>query len=160
MAGKSDFSVEEWDLLRQSPFMASLMVAAASPSGPLGLMKEASAAGRVIRGVAQSAGTRLVQAVAEDLDQVTSFPKRPEGADPGMTQDLALNALKRTSDLLAKKATPEEAREFKQWLTTIAQQTAEAAKEGGFLGLGGALVSDNEQIALNAIRSVLGMRAG
>jgi hypothetical protein len=159
MAVKSDFNAEEWDLLRQSPFMASLMVATASPSGPLGLMKEASAAGRVISGVAQSAGTPLVQAVAQDLAQVRLFPNRPEGADPGMTQDLALNALKRTSDLLAKKATPEEAREFKQWLTTIAQQTAVAAKEGGFLG-GGALVSDDEQIALNAIRSVLDMRTG
>ena len=36
MSGKADFSVDEWDLLRSSPLMASMLVVAASPSGPVG----------------------------------------------------------------------------------------------------------------------------
>jgi len=159
MAEKSDFNVEEWDLLRQSPFMASLVIAAASPNGPIGLLKEVSAATKVISEAAGSAKAPLVKAVAQDLKQVLSLPlpKRPEDAGASMAQDLALNTLRRTSEVLGKKASPEEAAEFKQWLSTIAQRTAEAAKEGGFLGFGGALVSEKEQAALGAIKLVLGV---
>ena len=35
--------------------------------------------------------------------------------------------------------------------------TAEAAKEGGFLGFGGTLVSDDEKSALQTIRTALGL---
>lgn len=157
MAEKSDFSIEEWELLRQAPFMSSMMIAAASPSGPVGLMKEVAAATRVIADAAQSAETPLVKAVSTDLKQVFALPKRSDGANASMAQDLALNTLKRTADVLERKASPEEASEFKQWLTTIAQQTAEAAKEGGFLGFGGVLVSEKEQAALGAIKSVLNL---
>ena len=38
-----------------------------------------------------------------------------------------------------------------------AQRTAEAAKEGGFLGLGGVRVSDAEQATLAEIARVLGV---
>ena len=157
MAEKSDFNAEEWDLLRLSPFMASMVIAAASPNGPVGLLKEISAATKVISEAAESAKAPLVKAVAQDLRQVLSLPKRPEGAGASLAQDLALNTLRRTSEVLGKKASPEEAAEFKQWLSTIAQRTAEAAKEGGFLGFGGALVSEEEQAALGAIKSVLGL---
>ena len=157
MAEKSDFNVEEWDLLRQSPFMASLVIAAASPNGPVGLLKEVSAATNVISEAAESAKAPLVKAVAQDLKEVLSLPQRPEDAGASMAQDLALNTLRRTSEVLGRKASPEEAAEFKQWLSTIAQRTAEAAKEGGFLGFGGALVSEKEQAALGAIKSVLGV---
>ena len=157
MAEKSDFNVEEWDLLRQSPFMASLVIAAASPNGPIGLLKEVSAATKVINEAAESAKAPLVKAVAQDLKQVLSLPRSSEGAGASMAQDLALNTLRRTSEVLGKKTSPEEAAEFKQWLSTIAQSTAEAAREGGFLGFGGALVSEKEQAALGAIKSVLGV---
>jgi hypothetical protein len=38
----------------------------------------------------------------------------------------------------------------------VARATAEASKDGGFLGIGGKLVSDDEQKALDAIRTALG----
>jgi hypothetical protein len=159
MAGKSDFHVEEWDLLRQAPFMSSMMIAAASPCGPIGWVKEFSATVGVIADAAGSAKTPLVQAVAEDLKHVMSLPKRPEASGASIAQDLALNSLRRASDVVARKASPEEAAEFKAWLTTIAQRTAEAVRKGGFLGFGGELVDEKEQDALVAISSVLGGRA-
>jgi hypothetical protein len=48
MSDKADFNADEWDLLRSAPVMASLLVVAASPSGPVGLVQETTAAGRVI----------------------------------------------------------------------------------------------------------------
>ena len=61
--------------------------------------------------------------------------------------------------LLATKATPEETNEIKEWLAKVAQATAEAAKEGGFLGIGGVLVSDQEKAALATVHDALGLAA-
>jgi hypothetical protein len=74
-------------------------------------------------------------------------------------QDAATEILRRTSELLSKKATTEEATELKQWLATIAQKTAEATKEGGFLGFGGTLVTEEEKAAVAKVNSTLGLAA-
>jgi hypothetical protein len=157
MSTKADFSVDEWDLLRSAPLMASLLVVAASPSGPVGLIQESAAAGKMILQAATTAQTPLLKALAEDLSQRISIPKPPPGATPEQIQAAATEILKRTSDLLAQKATPEETPEFKQWLAKVAQATAEATKEGGFLGFGGTLVSDQEKAALSTVNSTLGI---
>jgi hypothetical protein len=157
MSTKADFSADEWDLLRSSPLMSSILVVAASPSGPVGLVQESTAAGKMILQTAQSAQTPLLKSLAEDLTQHMSFPKPPSGATPDKVQAAASEILKRTSALLAQKATPEETAEIKQWLAKVAQATAEATKEGGFLGFGGVLVSDQEKTALTAVNSALGI---
>jgi|SRR5580698_2642383 hypothetical protein len=159
MSGKADFGVEEWDLLRSSPLMASIMVVAASPSGPLGIVKESAAASRMILQAADSAQTPLLKTLAEDLKARMSIPTPPAGATPAQIQGAAAEILRRTSDLLTKKATPEETAEFKEWLVKVAQATAEATKEGGFLGFGGTLVSDEEKAALGAVHTALGIGA-
>jgi hypothetical protein len=157
MSTKADFSVDEWDLLRSSPLMASIIVVAASPSGPIGLVQESTAAGRIILEAATTAQTPLLKTLAEDLGARMSIPKPPAGATPPQVQEAAAEILRRTSDLLAKKATPEEATEYKKWLAKVAQATAEASKEGGFLGVGGTLVSDQEKAALAAVNTALGV---
>jgi hypothetical protein len=157
MSAKADYSVDEWDLLRSSPLMASILVVAASPSGPVGLVQESTAASKMILQSASTAQTPLLKTLAQDLTEKMTFPKPPDGATPGQVQAAATEILKRTSDLLAQKATPEEAAEVKQWLAKVGQVTAEAAKEGGFLGIGGTLVSDEEKAALATINSTLGL---
>ena len=159
MSGKPDFSVDEWDLLRSSPLMASLLLVAASPSGPVGLIQESGAAGKLIMQTAETARTPLLKALSEDVMQTMAIPKPPPGATPAQVQGAAAEILKRTSELLARKATLEEANEVKAWLAKVAQVTAEAAKEGGFLGIGGTLVSDEEKAALATVNSALGRGA-
>jgi hypothetical protein len=159
MSGKADFSVDEWDLLRTSPLMASVLVVAASPSGPIGIVQESAAAGRMIIEAAGTAQTPLLKELAGDLQARMSIPKPPAGATPAQIQEASAEILRRTSDLLAKKATPEETAEFKQWLVKVAQATAEASKEGGFLGFGGTLVSDQEKAALVAVNAALRLGA-
>ena len=51
---------------------------------------------------------------------------------------------------------PAEAQSYKATILAVAQATAEASKEGGFLGIGGTLVSKDEQAALDAIKAALG----
>jgi hypothetical protein len=157
MSTKADFNADEWDLLRTAPLMASIIVVAASPSGPVGLIQESTAAGKMIIQAAQTGQTSLLKALAGDLTQSMSIPKPPPGATPDKVQAAAAEILKRTSALLAQKATPEETTEIKQWLAKIAQATAEATKEGGFLGFGGTLVSDQEKTALATVNSALGL---
>ena len=54
---------------------------------------------------------------------------------------------------------PDDAAAFKGWLREISQHVAEAAKEGGFLGIGGVLVSEAEKATLTEISSTLGLTA-
>ena len=157
MSTKADFSADEWDLLRTAPLMASIIVVAASPSGPVGLIQESTAAGKMIIQAAQTAQTPLLKSLAEDLTQSMSIPKPPPGATPDKVQAAAAEILRRTSALLTQKTIPEETAEVKQWLAKIAQATAEATKEGGFLGFGGTFVSDQEKTALAAVNSALGL---
>ena len=106
-----------------------------------------------------SARTPLLKDLSEDLTQKMSFPAPPAGATPVAVQGAATEILKRTSDLLAAKATAEEATEVKEWLAGVAKATAEATKEGGFLGFGGTLISDEEKAALRTVNSTLGLAA-
>jgi hypothetical protein len=159
MSTKADFSADEWDLLRSSPVMAGLLVMVASPSGPVGLVQESSAMSRLVLEAATSAQTPLLQSLAEDMKSSMSLPKMPAGATPAAIQEAATEILRRTSNLIEEKATPEEAMEMKQWLVKVAQATAEAAKEGGFLGFGGTLVSEEEKVAIANVASTLGVAA-
>jgi hypothetical protein len=66
-----------------------------------------------------------------------------------------LGKVQEALSLLGQKATPEEVAAYKQMLATVAERTADAAKEGGFLGFGGKRVSAAEQAFLDQLKSVL-----
>jgi hypothetical protein len=159
MSTKADFNADEWDLLRTAPMMSAIMVVSASPNGPIGLLKESAAAGKMILEAAESANTPLLRSLAGDMKSSFSVAKVPPGASPDAVQSAATEILRRTSELLENKAAPEETTETKQWLVQIAQKTAEAAKEGGFLGFGGTLVSNEEKAAIARVNSSLGLAA-
>jgi hypothetical protein len=106
---------------------------------------------------AGTAQTPLLKTLSEDVTQTMAIPKPPPGATPGQIQQAAAEILRRTSTLLSTRATPEETAEIKVWLAEVAQATAEAAKEGGFLGFGGASVSDQEKAALTMLNTALGL---
>jgi hypothetical protein len=78
---------------------------------------------------------------------------------PAQIKARAIEALRRAAAIIDAKAPPQEAREFKTWLRSISQEVAEAAKEGGFLGIGGERVSEAEQAALREIVEALGVPA-
>ena len=75
------------------------------------------------------------------------FPKRKRPS---------LNACRAFAALVDRKASREEADEVKRWLVSIAHRTAEAAKEGGILGIGGVRVSEAETRAIRDVAEALG----
>ncbi len=154
MANKSNFSVEEWDLLRKVPFLTGMIVVAASPSGPIGLVQESAAASTMIREALEKAHTELMRVLAEDLKENLHVP-RLEAETPDSIRQKGLAACRDVATLLSTKASPEEAEEFKSWLIELATKVAEAATEGGFLGFGGTLVTTEESSAIDQIQVAL-----
>ena len=161
MADKSNFTAEEWAALLKAPAMAGVAIIAADPSGPFGAIKESFATGKALAEVkVQGGANALIDAVVQDL----ATPEGREIAKPsGMlgssleeAQANALSVCRSAADIVTAKA-PAEAEAFKQWLFSISQRVAEASKEGGFLGFGGTLVSEQEQAALQAISGALGL---
>jgi hypothetical protein len=161
MADKSNFTAEEWATLLKAPAMAGLAIVAADPSGPFGAIKESFATGKALAEVKLQGGANaLIDAVVQDIatpeGREIAKPSGMLGASLEEAQANALNVCRNAADIVTAKA-PDEAAAFKQWLMSISQRVAEASKEGGFLGFGGILVSEQEQAALHAISGALGL---
>ncbi len=77
-----------------------------------------------------------------------------------MAGQQVLDELGKVNDILRAKATPEEAAAFGSWLMAVAQQAADAAKEGGFMGFGAKQVSEGEQEMLGRLAKTLGVTTG
>ena len=68
MAGKQNFTGEEWSRVVASPMMAGMAITAADPSGLWGLLKEALSGGWALVEAKQDSGANpLAKAVADDM---------------------------------------------------------------------------------------------
>jgi hypothetical protein len=163
MANKADFTSGEWQQIITAPQMASLYVALASPSGPVGVIQEMMASTKlIVDAMKASSGNALIDAVATDWREKAEKKEKPQplqmGKDPNEVKTRCLQACRDLAALLSQKA-PAEAEGYKQWVYKAAQHSAEAAKEGGFLGIGGTRVNEAEAAALKEIASALGIVA-
>jgi hypothetical protein len=163
MTTKANFTPEEWNLLRRAPMMAGLVVVAASPSGPVGILQETFAVGKVLaEAKAQSPGELISSLVADLTTEEGRKAARPAdlvGKSPEQIKSNALDSLRQVGTLLDQKARPEESQAVKRWLHDTGKRVSEAAKEGGVLGLGGTQVSEQEKAALNELGRSLGVAA-
>ena len=160
MAKKADFTSEEWQLLLSLPQVASLYLALASPSGPLGLAQEMIASTKgIVEALKASSGNELIDAVAADMREKVEKREKLEpplkpGNDLAKMKDQCLQACREAAALLSQKA-PADAERYKQWVYQSAQNSANAAKEGGVFGIGGERVSEAETAALKEIAVAL-----
>ena len=158
MTTKADFTEEQWVRLGRAPLVAGMAISLADPGGPIETIKDSNAAIRTVLQAAESgAHGELVQAVARDVAEKARARQnpmagfRPKGAD---ARDEVLDELRAVNALLVEKTTPEERAQFVDWLRTAAQNTATAAKEGGFLGFNAQLVSEREQQMLDTLGEI------
>ena len=102
---------------------------------------------------------QLLTEVALDIQSMTQQKQNPLSdfklSKDGPAGRQILDELRAVNGIVASKATPEETAAFSQWLLTIAQAAADAAKEGGFLGFGATQVSQGEKEMLDQVRSAL-----
>src|SRR5262249_23866696 len=105
MAGKADFTADEWSLVCRSPMLAALVVVAASPSGPFGVIKEMLAVAKLVaRTKAKSGGDALGSAVVGEITTGEGMerakPTDIQGMSPDQVRGHALDQLKQVAALL------------------------------------------------------------
>jgi hypothetical protein len=160
MTSQRVYADEEWGLLvglPQSVMMAAIVAESDSTNrtaSESGAGLDAIAAGRdsgstLVRDVALELVTRLGDPQTGDLPPVLDLGSRE--VDLGEVLDRA----RRAADLLAAKAGPGEAAAYRHWLVGIADQVVNAAKSGGFLGIGGSWVSESERRFVDELSTVL-----
>jgi hypothetical protein len=162
MTGKADFTEDEWATLVRAPSVAGMAITIADPGGPIEVVKETSAVLKTTRAAAHEERDDLVGHVAREIQSLAEQRKnpigdfKPKGALGGKE---IVDEIARAGQIAGEKATPEEAEAFRAWILECAQQAAEAAKEGGFLGFHAERVSQGEKDMLAQLRSALGIAA-
>ena len=151
MTTKSDFNAEDWTTVVEAPVFAGLRVVAASRGGTI---RESLAVAKVY------AHARQKQDDSELLDELVAAPPNVDTTEVrsrhGDIVTVSNEHLRDAVRILGEQATPEEVEEYKTFVLEVAQTAAEAHKEGGFIGIGGKPISDEEQAALDEIRALLG----
>ena len=154
MATKADFNAEEWSTVVEGPLLAGMRVVLAHGGGTI---RETMAIGKVY------AKAREAQGQSDLLDALVASPPALDRERIKGKSDVARESTERLREALAilrEKGSPEDVEGYKQLVLAIAQAAAEAHKEGGFIGIGGKPISDEEKAALDEIRAVLDGQAG
>ena len=171
MSSYGTFTAEEWAMVKAAPMMAANLVMASDPSGPMGMMKEVMAAGKVVAAKDSPAlQNPLVASIVSDWEELakqaqenktsptdlakSQMPEMPKFNTPQEMSAWTVEQLSNTVNAVETKAGPDAAG-FKQWVWDAAMAAANAGKEGGFLGIGGEVVSAGEQAALDQIKGIL-----
>jgi hypothetical protein len=160
MTTKADFTDEEWTRLARGPLVAGMAITFADPGGPIEALKEGLASVKTIAETAKTGSdAELVDALAKDVAEKAQQRENPlKGFKPRgtMAGQEILDELRAVNEIVTEKATPEEAEAYRKWLLEAAQRSADAAKEGGFLGFHAVRVSEGEQKMLDRLQEVLG----
>jgi hypothetical protein len=160
MTSKADFTEDEWTRIKRAPFVAGMAISLADPGGPIEAVKETAATLKTVLHAADQGGRGdFVDGIAREVADEARERKNPlagfkpsKGANAGADIVDELGAVNR---VVSEKATPEEAAAFREWLLAAAQEAANAAKEGGFLGFHAERVSEGEQRMLDRLGDVL-----
>jgi hypothetical protein len=137
-----------------------MAISISDPGGPIELVKETAATLKTVAGAAEQ-GDRgeLVTALATEVAAETKARKNPLSdfkARGALAGQEILEELTAANGIVSAKASPEEAEAYRAWLKDAAQEAANAAKEGGFLGFHAVRVSEGEQRMLDKLAEVLG----
>jgi hypothetical protein len=75
-------------------------------------------------------------------------------AKPGPPKDRILGVIREGLAIVSQRS-PADTQAYRDMVMNVAKRSAEAAKEGGFLGIGGTLVSQEEQRTIDEISAAL-----
>lgn len=109
-------------------------------------------ANALIKAVVADFGTTDGRSIARD-----DLKEKLTGGKPADIKAKCVETLRQVSALVDSRA-PGDAAAFKGWLRQISRHVAEAATEGGFLGIGGVAVSETEKATLAEISGALGLQ--
>lgn len=160
MTTKTDYTEQEWAGLVRAPITVGSYIIVADPS-VTAMFSEMQGMLKAIQAQqAPDAAKDLVAAVVAEIMAMASRkekfepPQVEKGQDP---RPQIMAELKQDLAVLDTKAAPEEKAGFCAWLLTVANATAEAGREGGFLGIGAVRVSEQEMAALDELKQAFGL---
>jgi predicted enzyme related to lactoylglutathione lyase len=157
---RGDFSDDEWARLGRAPLLAGVAISLADPGGPIEALKESRAAlSAVVEAARQGGFGDFVQSIAQDVAAKAQRRENPLAgfrAEGRNTREAIIDELRGVYALLVDKAAPDDVVDFREWVRMASQRAALAAKEGGFLGVGGKLVSEREQQMLETLGDIFG----
>ena len=162
MAIKADFTPEAWELVRTAPLSVATLVMTAS-FGLGDMLKEGRALAKMVCELAQQADeSPLLMALAAEYQQKdtsleTTLVNTSDKVDPAVRKAQLLDDLRSAVTAVDATTSPQESDDFRRWLYSTGEAVANAAKEGGFLGIGGKLVGPAEEAVLVEIKAVLGL---
>jgi hypothetical protein len=142
MAGKSDFTEQEWEALHKGATGAGLLVSVSDRSF-FDSFKEAGALAKHLAEARQTTSSGVVRELARERG--TGFSVR---SSPGEVESETLEALRTAVGALAAKA-PDEVDEYRGFVLDVARSVGNAA--------GGGEVAESD--AITKIRSALGAGA-
>ena len=161
MSEKGDYTPEEWSSILAAPYHASLLIVVSDFN--LNFFSELSTMMQSVLASVEGSKSEFIRAVAADFTKKENqeaikpeLEKLQGEKDPASLKDAMLEHVSRAVDIVAAKS-EEDSRVFNQWLMYLAQKTADASKEGGFLGIGAVRVSEQEQAALDELAEKLGV---
>lgn len=142
----------EWNKVAAAPVAALMAVSSSDLDGPFDTIKEVKAAQAAVLEATRAApaGSLLAAACGGGFTQSALESVRKMAKDRD-----ALTRLIADATAAIKQRSPGELDAFRAAIRSIGKATAEAAKEGGFLGIGGTPVSDEEKAALAQIERAI-----
>jgi hypothetical protein len=150
MTAKSDFTPEEWEQVLEGPPSGAMIVITA---GRGGTVRETLSMAKTY------AQARQLHGQSELLDEIVSAKPEIDHTRHHSYEELKQSGLAHLRDavaLLESKATPEELEDYKRFVVNLAENVANAHREGG---RDEAAASDSEQAAISEIKQAVGTSA-
>ncbi len=148
MAGSADFTAEEWDVVREGPTSAGMIVSTAQRGGTF---REAFAMAKAYAEARQEHGDSAL------LDELVSGKPEMDHTKSRSPEELKQHGLERIREaiaLLEQKATAEELGDYRLFVISLANRVAGAKKEGD------EAISEAESAAIAEITEALGGAKG
>jgi len=161
MATKTDFTRDDWDSIRNAPYLVGAVTMLAGNSGITGTFAESYAVALGLY-TGLSSGNALLHdlstpdeaKIGEDFIRSHLIPGDAPQAAGEKLETLTMETLDKAIAALNAKGGGDVA-EYKRWIYDIANRVANASKEGTFLGFGGERISDGEAKFLSALKAKL-----
>lgn len=162
MTDKTSFSSEEWASVLQLPGAVSMYIITASPAIGDSIKETYALAQNLADPKQKENAGGLLKAVLDEFKDASSArqaqPKLDSAQDMAALRAALLDTIRKAVAVVDQKAEANEALDFKMWLFKVANETAQAAKEGDFLGIGGEKVNQAERDALTELGTVFGVQ--
>lgn len=152
MSARDRFAPQQWSaVVDAAPAIARAVAAAAGK--PSDTVRELGAFETWLASATSPGNALLAELIDAVRDRLASG--LPVGPSDRAVMD-GIETARRAGAILASMAEPEDASTVRAWLLELARTVASAAREGGVLGIGGALVSEPEEQLILELSEALG----